>query len=168
MTDQLRSFACRLNIAPAGKGRPRAVSIAGKARLHPDRRSEALEEQIALEFGRLYNGPTFDGPTGVKIVAVLGRPQNMFRQKDPLERMPGTVKPDADNIAKLVLDALQRCRYCGKQPKRCKCGRCSPVLRDDALVVRLVVQKWRGAVSNRVLKIAERPHVEIRIAEDRG
>jgi Holliday junction resolvase RusA-like endonuclease len=144
------------------------VSFGGKARIHPDRRSEALEEQMALELGRIYDGPTFDTPVWVKIVAVMARPQQLFRQADPLERLPAGVKPDADNVAKLVLDALQRCRLCGDKQKRCVCGRCSPILRDDALVVRLVVQKWRGAVSNRQLRIAEQPHLEIRIAEDVG
>lgn len=160
-----RNISVRLDIAPAGKGRPRAFAVGGKARLHPDPRSDALEEQIAIMLGRIYTGPIFNGPVGVKISAVLARPGRLFRRADADGRLPAPVKPDADNVAKLLLDALQRCRTCGRIERKCMCGAFFPLLADDAIVCRLVVEKWRGAIRDRPKKVAEPAHIDLRIAE---
>ena len=125
-------------------------------------------KRIAIEFGRLYQGPTFDGPTKLHITAIIARPKSMFRKIDPLGRFPAPVKPDDDNIEKLIFDALQRCRTCGaKRETDCECGTFWPVVSDDAVVTNNQTLKRRGAISNRALRIAEVPHLEIRISEDR-
>ena len=102
-----------------GQGRPRFAGHAYKTK--PDREWEALiareyEGQCADGDGRV---PVFHGPVGVRI-DVHGRlPQ---RERVP---SPHTGKPDCDNVAKAVLDALTGVAW-----------------DDDSQVVELVVKKW--------------------------
>ena len=71
--------------------------------------------------------PTLDEPVRVDVVLVAARPQRLCRKRDPDGRIPRAIgKPDADNAAKLVMDALVK----------------AMVLRDDTLVCVLHVERW--------------------------
>lgn len=102
-----------------GQGRPR---FAGHA--YEDRRDAEWKALIAAEYrgqcaddeGRL---PVFHGPVAVRI-DVHGRLPKRERLSSP-----NTFKPDVDNIAKAVLDALGGVAY-----------------DDDKQVVELTVKKW--------------------------
>ena len=68
-----------------------------------------------------------DVPVRVDVTLVAARPQRLRRRRDPDGRIPRAVgKPDADNAAKLVMDALVK----------------AMVLRDDTLVCVLHVERW--------------------------
>jgi len=68
-----------------------------------------------------------DEPVRVDVTLVAARPQRLCRKRDPDGRIPRAVgKPDADNAAKLVMDALVK----------------ALVLRDDTLVCVLHVERW--------------------------
>jgi len=77
----------------------------------------------------------FDGPIAVRIDVRLARPKSVPAKRRPLP----TVKPDADKIARLVLDALTKI-----------------VFVDDAAVCCLQVRKRYAAV----------PYVLVRVAEE--
>lgn len=74
--------------------------------------------------------PVIDEPVRLDVVLVAARPQRLCRKRDPDGRIPRAVgKPDADNAAKLVMDALVR----------------AMVLRDDTLVCDLRVTRVYAA-----------------------
>jgi len=98
-----------------GKGRPRAVCVNGKPRLYTPKTTRDWEAKIAGAAHRaLVHGivpPFFRAGTAVEVeISVF--------VKDCLK------KPDADNVAKSVLDAMNGVVYA-----------------DDSQVVDLVVQK---------------------------
>ena len=71
-----------------------------------------------------------DEPVRVDVTLVAARPQRLCRRRDPDGRIPRAVgKPDADNAAKLAMDALVK----------------ALVLRDDTLVCVLHVERWYAA-----------------------
>lgn len=78
----------------------------------------AAEER---EIARLYKGGKASGPVRVTVRVFLPLPKSRPKR---MESEPCTVKPDADNIAKAVLDALNGIAY-----------------EDDAQVVELHVYK---------------------------
>lgn len=90
-----------------GKGRPRVVrSRSGFSRSYTPRDTAKAEKQVRASFRAAVPAPypTFpDGPVGVRITCY--RPMPKTRPKK-VESEPDTYRPDVDNIAKLVLDAL--------------------------------------------------------------
>lgn len=115
----------------AGKGRPRAFVVAGKARMHTPAATKAAEARVREVWataGRPYLG---DGPLQASIVLYEQRPKGHWTSKGSLSatgrRSVFPVrKPDLDNAAKLVLDSLNGCLY-----------------RDDAQIARLsIMRMW--------------------------
>lgn len=85
-----------------GKGRVRFVRQTGRT-YTPDATAEAMERiRMAYEAA---GGPMAPRGAEVHVVIMASRPMPKSRPKR-LESEPDTFKPDADNIAKLVLDAL--------------------------------------------------------------
>lgn len=68
--------------------------------------------------------PVFRGPVRVRMVFTFEPPR---RERERIGT-PHTHKPDTDNLAKLVMDAMQR----------------AGVFHDDALVAQCPVEKWWG------------------------
>lgn len=90
----------------------------GSKKPHPAAVYKATVKQAWGENERL------DGALSVTIDAVFPRPQNMFWKTKAMPTFPHTSKPDTDNIAKAVLDALNGLAYV-----------------DDSQVARLIVTK---------------------------
>jgi Holliday junction resolvase RusA-like endonuclease len=85
---------------------------------------------MAAPFSRDARPASLDEPVRVDVVLVAARPQRLCRKRDPDGRIPrARGKPDADNAAKLVMDALVK----------------ALVLRDDTLVCVLHVERWYAA-----------------------
>lgn len=74
------------------------------------------------------DAPPVEGPVRVEIVAVFPRPSAATKKTWTNPRFPHTSRPDVDNIAKSVLDALLAVLW-----------------RDDSQVAHLSVEKWTGA-----------------------
>lgn len=72
--------------------------------------------------------PLFEAAVTVTIEAVFTRPKTSYRKSIPRGREPCTKRPDADNIGKQVLDALNGVAWL-----------------DDRQVARLAVTKLVGA-----------------------
>lgn len=107
----------------AHQGRPRIRNGARGAWLYEASEDEQRKRVIAGEFRKAFRGPypAFGGPVSVSIE--VSAPLPKARPKK-VEAEPYTVKPDADNVAKQVLDALNGLAY-----------------EDDARVVELTVRK---------------------------
>lgn len=112
---------------PQGKGRPRASSRGGFVRMYTPAATLAYEQQIA-RLAQIARGefPVLQTPMSLRVVAHHSIPISWSKKKQQLalagEVIPG--KPDLDNVAKAVLDALNGVIYA-----------------DDKQVVRLVAEK---------------------------
>ena len=121
---------------PVAQPRARATAINGRARMyeasskHP---VHAFKATLRLAAAEAYKGPPLEGPLSAQILFV-------FPMKSQRIRKPKATKPDCDNLAKSVLDALNGLMF-----------------GDDGQVVRLEVEKWHA-------NGMEQPHVRIAIS----
>jgi Holliday junction resolvase RusA-like endonuclease len=128
---------------PVPKGRPRATSIGGHARMFTPAKTRRYEDLIRLEAGRVMEGRgQLQGPTRVHIRAYMPTPQFIAKHKVKGPSAEAGVirpitKPDVDNFAK-VIDALN-----------------GIVWPDDNQVVELTVEKFYST----------RPRLELTAAE---
>jgi Holliday junction resolvase RusA-like endonuclease len=121
---------------PAGKARHRT----GKGRAYTPR--QTLMYENAVKYAYLESGgKMLDGPVELMILAYYSIPKSASRKRHALmlagEIRP-TVRPDWDNIGKIVCDAINGIAY-----------------RDDACVTDATVRK----------RYAENPRVEVEIRE---
>ena len=130
---------------PTGKERPKFSTINGHVRAITPKRTVSYENLVKLSFGQAYPGAKpieKDVPLLVTITVFFKIPASVSKKKrqEMLEdRIKPTKKPDCDNIAKSVLDALNGIAYY-----------------DDAQVVTLTVDKL----------YSETPRVEVEITEE--
>lgn len=93
---------------PQGKGRPRAVKIAGKARMATAKETVAYEGLIALAAQQAMAGrPPLSGPVVLRVHAAFPVPPSWSKRKqsDALAgKIRPTGKPDLDNIVKAIGD----------------------------------------------------------------
>lgn len=100
---------------PTGKGRPRYANVRGVVRTYTPKKTRDYERRVQQFFRKAYPGYIpLDGPVSVYIYAVFPVPESFSMAKKQRcysgELLP-TKKPDADNIAKIVLDALNGLAY---------------------------------------------------------
>jgi Holliday junction resolvase RusA-like endonuclease len=57
-------------------------------------------------FAAVYSGPPLEGPLVLTVLAVFPRPKRLIWKSKPMPRQYHTCKPDADNLAKALKDAL--------------------------------------------------------------
>ena len=128
--------------APVGKRRPRFTTVNGFAQAIKVDADVEYENMVRLMFK--LNKPTdydlFDKPVSVRIEAYFPVPKS-FSNKRAGKALAGeivpTKKPDADNIAKIICDALNGVAYM-----------------DDTQVIELTVVK----------KYAKEPKVKVSIS----
>lgn len=98
---------------PRGKGRPR---FDGRSkRTYTDAQTLSAEQRVHAAW-RAAGGRTIPGPVELGVSVVLRRPQTHYRVSGELsaagERATHpTKKPDFDNVAKLIADALNGCAF---------------------------------------------------------
>lgn len=96
---------------PGAKARARVGLVGGKARaFNPAQNAtgEAVIRGVAFDH---FPAP-FEGPVRLNIIAFFRPPASWSKKKTAaMLRKPHTQKPDADNIEKLVWDALNRVAY---------------------------------------------------------
>jgi Holliday junction resolvase RusA-like endonuclease len=132
MADAVNSWTMVLPMNPVPQGRPRfAATPAGPRAYTPakTRQAHATIRQLWGYFGRhtIPDGVPFD----IEVVATFARPRS-HRGKTGLTaagRAQVVPRPDVDNLAKLVLDALQGHAFA-----------------DDTYCRRLVVSKEWGTI----------------------
>lgn len=121
---------------PIPKARPRFTRT---GRTYTPKATVEQEERIRAAY-RAAGGVTFEGPLAVHILAVMSIPRNTGKKARESLFWHGK-RPDADNLAKTVLDALNGVAY-----------------KDDGQVARLEVAKTYG----------DKPRTEIEIVEVRS
>ena len=122
---------------PVPQPRPRVSTRGGFARAyvpstHPVHDYRASLASAARDAGLGTTGE----PLNVVIDAVFVRPKSHLRKSGVKPDAPVLPRPDVDNIAKAVLDALQ------------------DVMGDDWLVARLVVEKSYGTEARTTVRIS--------------
>jgi len=119
--------------AAIGKGSVRLGIVGGHARAFKDSETRSWMCTVAQCAAPVLPSVPLEGPLAVEIVAVLPRPDRLLRRSKRTGELLGgaseglmyaPTKPDADNIAKGILDALKS------------------HWRDDRQVVALSVQKY--------------------------
>ena len=112
---------------PVGKGRPRATTINGMARMYTPKKTASYETLVVMAYTQA-GGVKLEGPMRMAIEATFEMPLSWYIKKR--KATDGTFcekKIDADNIAKVVCDGLNGVAY-----------------HDDRQVVELVVVKRWG------------------------
>ncbi len=101
-------------ITPFGKERPRVAMIGGHPRIYTPKSTETYEKEIRKAWEKVNGSEPFTGPLVVRLYFGLPVPKSETkgRKLQMLERKirPAT-KPDIDNLAKSVLDALNGVAY---------------------------------------------------------
>lgn len=101
-------FSTFIKGQPKGQPRPRAFSRGGKAAVYDPGTAEGWKSSVALAC-RDIEGAAMDKPLMVSLIFRMPRPKSHIGKTGLLARFLGvlfTKKPDADNLAKAVLDAL--------------------------------------------------------------
>ena len=125
---------------PRGKGRPRFSRKSGRA--YTPAETAAYESTVAYAGHAAMGTQTLlGGPVGVKMTAVFQIPAS-WSLKRKREALHHTSKPDADNIAKIILDALNGIAF-----------------EDDSSISSLRVEKGYRADANVVVRL-ETPNAE--------
>jgi len=129
---------------PVGKARARVFRNKYTGCVHAvTPKKTANWESYASDFiACTWSENPLDEPVFLDIVCVFSRPKRLLRKCSPPGRIPHDVKPDWDNVGKIVSDALTR----------------AGVLRDDARVSKACVEKVYAALD-------ELPKVEVRVDE---
>lgn len=143
------SIAFRVDGIPKAQPRPRAFArkMGGKfvARMFDAGTAEAWKSSIAHAAEPHKPSVPMDGAIAVDLAFFLPRPKRLMRAKDSPAAIACTSKPDCDNLAKAVLDALTATGW----------------WHDDAQVFVLTVRKmFHGKMG--------RPGAEVHIQEARN
>jgi len=120
---------------PVAKGRPRVVRRGNHTRAITPPKTVAYESMVALVASEAWQGEPIapDVPVAVIIDAYFKRPKRLMRRKDPTGAIPHTKRPDGDNVAKAVLDGLDK----------------AGIWHDDSQVTNLTIRKWYCAMVHR-------------------
>jgi len=86
---------------PVAQPRPR---VYGTHTVSDSTKSRVWKQQVKMAWGA---GPKYDGPVCLRLTFFMPRPKRLMRKKDPDKAIPAPVRPDLDNLAKAVLDALE-------------------------------------------------------------
>lgn len=131
---------------PVGKGRPRFKRMGNFVQTYTPEKTSEYEKLVRIRFQNA-GGQITDKPVRVEIVAFFAPPKST-KKKQMQEMLSNlilpTKKPDCDNIAKIVLDALNQIAY-----------------KDDSQVVDLSVRKQYASEAKVYVHIEE-----IKIAGD--
>ena len=121
-----------------GKGRPRFARRGSFVNTHTDDKTLSYEGEIKYAFIQS-KGVKLDGQVGVKILIIHSPPKSASKKKQ-LEMLSNAIrpmkKPDVDNVAKVVCDALNKLAY-----------------NDDTQVVRLEIYKFYGEQEKLIVEI---------------
>jgi Holliday junction resolvase RusA-like endonuclease len=128
--------------APQGKGRARVAMIAGHARAYTPEKTASYESLIKAQYHLMYPGELpILGEVNMEIRAWFEIPKSTSGKKAAAmlrQDINPTKKPDSDNIAKCVCDALNGIAY-----------------RDDTQIINLHISK----------RYAERAGVDVWISD---
>ena len=101
---------------PVGKGRPKFSMVCGHVNAYTPTKTANYEALVKCCYQTQCNGIKFENkvPLDVRIVAYFGIPSSVSKKKANMMRqrlIRPMVKPDFDNIGKVVCDALNGIAY---------------------------------------------------------
>ena len=126
---------------PQAKERPRVTMVAGHPRIYTPHATQSYEKELAGAWAKENGNLPFTGPVVVRIVLGMKIPKSTSKAKikKMLDRqIRPTVKPDVDNCAKSILDALNGLAYV-----------------DDTQIVTLLVRKFYTDTPKILIKVSE-------------
>lgn len=134
---------------PVAQPRAKATSRGGHVSMYTPTKTSSGKSNGIAEFkaavriaaAAIHRGPLLTGPLLVQIVAVFPRQSNRVWKTRPMPRYRHIVRPDVDNIAKSILDALKGVTWA-----------------DDTQVCSIGGDKWHAAGD-------EAPHTTVVIRE---
>lgn len=98
-----------------GKGRPRASSIGGKARLYTPKATRDYESHVkALAHAEMCGQAPMEGAVSAEIWILVAPPSSMSKKKQRMALDGDLIpmgKPDVDNVSKIILDSLNGIAY---------------------------------------------------------
>ena len=113
---------------PKGKDRPRFSRKGKFVKTYTPEETTNYEDHVRNEYRKAAHGQFFAGEVHMEIDCYFSIPKSTSKKKTALmvsgEIRP-TKKPDADNVAKIVADALNNVAY-----------------KDDTQIVELIVRRW--------------------------
>jgi len=118
---------------PKGQPRPRAVRRGAHAGVYDPGTADAWKSAVRDDALRNRPSQPMDGPVAVSLTFIIPRAKSRVRKATAHLPLWHDGKPDADNLAKAVLDALTPLGFFG----------------DDAQVVRLTTDKRSAAQGER-------------------
>jgi Holliday junction resolvase RusA-like endonuclease len=125
-----------------GKQRPRTVRKDGVLRTYTPKETKEYEQLVKSAYMREAKGAFFTGPVCVMMTVIVELPKSMSKAKQQeiliKDSMRPTKRPDLDNVAKSVCDALNKTAY-----------------KDDAQIVRLCVSRHYGGKNGVYVTISE-------------
>ena len=131
-----------MTIEPKPKERPRAAIIGGHARIFTPKTTEAYEKELRTAWIRANGEVPEEGPLRIRIYFGLPIPKSATKanklQMVTRQVFP-TKKPDLDNLAKAVMDALNGVAY-----------------KDDSQIVTVLTKKNYG----------EMPYVKVILSDE--
>lgn len=103
-----------INGQPMGKQRPKVTLVNGYGRAYTPTKTINYETLVKLEYQN-QDGTYYDeGSLSLKVVAYYQIPKS-FSKKKRMQAITGelrpTVKPDLDNVLKIICDALNKVAY---------------------------------------------------------
>lgn len=114
---------------PKGQPRPRAFVRGRRASVYDPGTAKEWKMQVALAARPKQPENPIVGPCAVAMIFYMPRPQRLETKSADPGRVPHVARPDLDNLAKAVLDALTDDDW----------------FLDDSQVVQLDAQKWYAA-----------------------
>ena len=125
---------------PVGKGRPRFKRMGNFVQTYTPTATADYEKLVRLRFQNA-GGAITDKPVRAEITAFFAPPKST-RKREKSDMLANRIlpmkKPDVDNIAKIILDALNKIAYI-----------------DDSQVIELIVKKRYSAESKVTVHIEE-------------
>lgn len=127
---------------PKGKARPRVfTNKEGKSQAVTPQDTLSYENLVRWVFTNTMEARKLQGEIEAKIVAMYPIPKNMTKKNRQLideGKLHPTKKPDLDNVAKIILDSLNKIAF-----------------DDDSQIIRLIVEKH----------FSDEPRVEVTLRE---
>lgn len=120
---------------PQGKARPRICRYG----TYTPEKTKNYEELVKYTFKSKYTGlEPLEGAIEANITAIFEVPKSYSKKRraELLENQVHTIKPDTDNIAKIVLDSLNGLAF-----------------KDDSQVTKLTVVKMYGEQAKVIVKL---------------
>jgi Holliday junction resolvase RusA-like endonuclease len=113
--------------SPIGAPRPRARKAGGFARVYNPPEYTAWKTAAANDLKAYWkHEPINGGFVNLAINVYFKRPKTLMRKKDPTAPIFHNKRPDADNVAKAIIDAMVD----------------AGVMTDDKFVVQLTIRKY--------------------------